>query len=283
MTKAFVMSEDEAVELWNSATGEYFEAQLVDFAAKAINHYNDTIPESVLSDSDARIQDYAEQHMLTLEEAVDALTPEGYLPAAIMTDESKRMSFSQMCAALPEGFSWGDSLTPDVFQHIEQAARTAPAARNAGLTDWQREAIEYAAGLIREKWGGHEMKLETNLRALLAAPEASNWQERVQLRMLAKPEHDEPAVIGGACAAPEALPEAAPEAAPVASQEGKCNCSVHLMSRTDVGHAANCPASEPIARDVLTEAVYTVLEGFTLPPDVRKILETAYYTALKRG
>lgn len=38
-----------------------------------------------------------------------------------MTDESKRMSFSQMCAALPVDFSWGDSLTPDVFQHIEAA------------------------------------------------------------------------------------------------------------------------------------------------------------------
>lgn len=52
MTKAFVLSEDEAVELWNSATGEYFEAQLVDYAAKAINHYNDTIPESSIFNAD---------------------------------------------------------------------------------------------------------------------------------------------------------------------------------------------------------------------------------------
>jgi hypothetical protein len=29
--------------------------------------------------------------------------------------------------------------------------------------------------------------------------------------------------------------------------------------------------------DKLRDAVYTVLEGFTLPHDVRKILETAYY------
>lgn len=29
----------------------------------------------------------------------------------------------------------------------------------------------------------------------------------------------------------------------------------------------------------LSAAVFTVLEGFTLPPDVRKILECAYYSA----
>jgi hypothetical protein len=35
------------------------------------------------------------------------------------------------------------------------------------------------------------------------------------------------------------------------------------------------PAQEP---DSLRDAVFTVLEGFTLPQDVRKILEAAYYT-----
>lgn len=63
-----------------------------------------------------------------------------------MTDESKRMSFSQMCAALPEDFSWGDSLTPDVFQHIEcaivQAARTSPTADDAKT--WKHAANEWA-------------------------------------------------------------------------------------------------------------------------------------------
>jgi hypothetical protein len=33
---------------------------------------------------------------------------------------------------------------------------------------------------------------------------------------------------------------------------------------------------EPVAQS-LKDAVFTVLEGFTLPHDVRKILETAYY------
>jgi hypothetical protein len=35
------------------------------------------------------------------------------------------------------------------------------------------------------------------------------------------------------------------------------------------------PVQEPVA---LTEAVAIVLEGFNIPSDVRKILETAYYT-----
>ena len=34
------------------------------------------------------------------------------------------------------------------------------------------------------------------------------------------------------------------------------------------------PALQPVG---LSDAVYTVLEGFTLPHDVRKILETAFY------
>jgi hypothetical protein len=36
------------------------------------------------------------------------------------------------------------------------------------------------------------------------------------------------------------------------------------------------PAQEP---ESLRDAVFTVLEGFTLPHDVRKMLEAAYYTA----
>jgi hypothetical protein len=46
MSKPFVMSQDDAVELWNSASGDYFEAQLVDYAAKAINFFTDMMPGS---------------------------------------------------------------------------------------------------------------------------------------------------------------------------------------------------------------------------------------------
>lgn len=67
-----------------------------------------------------------------------------------MTDESKRMSFSQMCAALPEDFSWGDSLTPDVFQHIEDAilqAATCDAPSADAFAEYRRgvrEAFNHA-------------------------------------------------------------------------------------------------------------------------------------------
>ncbi len=37
------------------------------------------------------------------------------------------------------------------------------------------------------------------------------------------------------------------------------------------------PVQEPVAQS-LKDAVFTVLEGFTLPHDVRKILEASYYT-----
>jgi hypothetical protein len=40
-------------------------------------------------------------------------------------------------------------------------------------------------------------------------------------------------------------------------------------------YTAPLPAQEP---ESLRDAVFTVLEGFTLPHDVRKILEAAYYT-----
>jgi len=38
------------------------------------------------------------------------------------------------------------------------------------------------------------------------------------------------------------------------------------------------PVQEPVAQS-LKDAVFTVIEGFTLPHDVRKILESAYYNA----
>jgi hypothetical protein len=38
------------------------------------------------------------------------------------------------------------------------------------------------------------------------------------------------------------------------------------------------PVQEPVAQS-LKDAVFTVIEGFNIPPDVRKILESAYYNA----
>jgi hypothetical protein len=44
-------------------------------------------------------------------------------------------------------------------------------------------------------------------------------------------------------------------------------------------HFATPPAAQPEpVEQSLNDAVFTVLEGFTLPHDVRKILEAAYYT-----
>jgi hypothetical protein len=47
---------------------------------------------------------------------------------------------------------------------------------------------------------------------------------------------------------------------------------------TAIKQARSAPTvQEPVAQS-LKDAVFTVLEGFTLPHDVRKILEAAYYT-----
>jgi hypothetical protein len=63
----------------------------------------------------------------------------------------------------------------------------------------------------------------------------------------------------GFCTGWNAAIEQAARATP-ADQELKCNCSVHLMSRTDVRHAADCPArgtpSFPTA-----EQIYAELKG----------------------
>ena len=46
---------------------------------------------------------------------------------------------------------------------------------------------------------------------------------------------------------------------------------------TAIKQARSAPVQEPVAQS-LKDAVFTVLEGFTLPHDVRKLLEAAYYT-----
>jgi hypothetical protein len=46
---------------------------------------------------------------------------------------------------------------------------------------------------------------------------------------------------------------------------------------TAIKQARSASVQEPVAQS-LKDAVFTVLEGFTLPHDVRKILEAAYYT-----
>jgi hypothetical protein len=46
---------------------------------------------------------------------------------------------------------------------------------------------------------------------------------------------------------------------------------------TAINQALAAPVQGPVAQS-LKDAVFTVLEGFTLPHDVRKILEAAYYT-----
>lgn len=46
----------------------------------------------------------------------------------------------------------------------------------------------------------------------------------------------------------------------------------------DVAGALRSTLEQPVIDSTLSTAVWTVLEGFTLPPAVRKILEAAYYT-----
>ncbi|MGN6657103.1 MAG: hypothetical protein ACTHJ9_17420 [Rhodanobacter sp.] len=45
-----------------------------------------------------------------------------------MTD-TQREAFEGACNALPEGVNWGDRLTPEIAQHIMQAAQAADAGR----------------------------------------------------------------------------------------------------------------------------------------------------------
>jgi hypothetical protein len=67
-----------------------------------------------------------------------------------------------------------------------------------------------------------------------------------------------------------------PPAAPVQEHEPENEPFVSLAS------VQSAERVEPVAQS-LKDAVFTVLEGFTLPHDVRKILETAYYTTPPAG
>lgn len=79
------------------------------------------------------------------------------------------------------------SSSPDGNEHVfhaiaklraasTQSTATQPVQTERALTDEQREAIEYAANLIDEKWG-ERMKASNTLRALLAAQPASSLAE----------------------------------------------------------------------------------------------------------
>ncbi len=67
-----------------------------------------------------------------------------------------------------------------------------------------------------------------------------------------------------------------PPAAPVQEHEPENEPFVSLAS------VQSAERVEPVAQS-LKDAVFTVLEGFTLPHEVRKILETAYYTTPPEG
>jgi hypothetical protein len=45
-TAPFVMSLHDVVEMWNSVIADSFEDELIEFAAKAINFYKDSLPGS---------------------------------------------------------------------------------------------------------------------------------------------------------------------------------------------------------------------------------------------
>jgi hypothetical protein len=45
-TVPFVMCLDDVVEMWNSVIADSFEDELIEFAAKAINFYKDSLPGS---------------------------------------------------------------------------------------------------------------------------------------------------------------------------------------------------------------------------------------------
>lgn len=51
-----------------------------------------------------------------------------------MTD-TQRAAFEAACNALPEGVNWGDRLTPEIAQHITQAAQAANAGRGVHASD----------------------------------------------------------------------------------------------------------------------------------------------------
>jgi hypothetical protein len=77
-----------------------------------------------------------------------------------------------------------------------------------------------------------------------------------------------------------------PEAQP-AAQEGRDwslleatqeSLREHMAEIKRLKAAQPAPVQEPVAQS-LKDAVFTVIEGFNIPPDVRKILESAYYNA----
>jgi len=79
----------------------------------------------------------------------------------------------------------------------------------------------------------------------------------------------------------EALAE--PQQEPVATGDTLFRQFMSEAEKAGVTHwptppsAQTAPVQEPKTQS-LKDAVFTVLEGFTLPHDVRKILEAAYYT-----
>jgi len=53
-----------------------------------------------------------------------------------MTD-TQREAFEAACNALPEGVNWGDPITPEIAQHIRQAAQAADAGRDVNPVAWR--------------------------------------------------------------------------------------------------------------------------------------------------
>lgn len=73
-----------------------------------------------------------------------------------MTDHTtaERAAFEANCAALPEGVSWGDALTPAIVSHI-RAAQSEPATRAVLVAG--DASIEYAENL-RDVWEGKPLR-----------------------------------------------------------------------------------------------------------------------------
>jgi tRNA G37 N-methylase TrmD len=86
-------------------------------------------------------------------------------------------------------------------------------------------------------------------------------------------ETEQPAQLGEA-AMRAALEMAKKEIRHLASV-GKLSIQCGVLEAIDEVLQSEASDQEPVA---LTEAVAIVLEGFNIPSDVRKILETAYYT-----
>jgi hypothetical protein len=119
------------------------------------------------------LQQLDEHHPLTLAErfVTRAALERAVQPAQTVLDETGVIDRLAHHIADKRNTAFSRSTMQDAMTLIGELTRTAQTER--ALTDEQREAIEYGADCIHEKWG-ETMKAEVTLRALLTAAQPAS-------------------------------------------------------------------------------------------------------------